>query len=53
MLRDETLVELGVRLEDREGSCVVKLVGKEAILEERERERTVGPIIEWWPDREL
>ncbi len=30
-----------MRLEDKEGSCVVKLVGKEAILEERERERKV------------
>ncbi len=41
VLRDETLVELGVRLEDREQSCVVKLVGKDAILEERERDRKV------------
>ena len=31
-----------MRLEDKEGSAVVKLVGKEAILRERERERQVS-----------
>ena len=49
VLRDETLVELGVRLEDRDGRSVVKLVGKEAILEERERERKVrGHLCRMW-----
>ena len=40
-LRNETLVELGVRLEDKEGTSVVKLIGKEAILKEKEREKQV------------
>ena len=40
-LRDETLAELGVRMEDKEGTTVVKLVGREAAIREREREREV------------
>lgn len=35
-LRDEDLAELGVRLEDRDGEVVLKLVGREALLKERE-----------------
>ena len=31
----------GVRLEDKEGTSVVKLIGKEAILKEKEREKQV------------
>ena len=41
-LRDETLAELGVRMEDKEGTTVVKLVGREAAIREREREREVS-----------
>ncbi|KAF0301106.1 Cysteine--tRNA ligase, cytoplasmic [Amphibalanus amphitrite] len=35
-VRDEDLTELGVRLEDRDGEVVLKLVGREALLKERE-----------------
>ncbi|KFD67713.1 hypothetical protein M514_12893 [Trichuris suis] len=36
-LRDEILVDLGVRLEDRKGETVVKLVDREELLKEREQ----------------
>lgn len=38
-LRDHKLAELGVRMEDREKGTVVKIVGREAIMREREMER--------------
>ena len=60
-LRDEALVELGVKLEDKKGEIeymvpcavmlailsltgrtVIKLVGKEALLKEREAEKQVS-----------
>lgn len=31
-----------MRLEDKEGRCVIKVVGREAILRAREEERQVG-----------
>lgn len=41
-LRDEVLPELGVRLEDHEGSAsVIKVVGKEVLQAEREEKRKV------------
>ncbi|XP_034039211.1 cysteine--tRNA ligase, cytoplasmic [Thalassophryne amazonica] len=41
-LRDDTLPELGVRLEDHEGlSTVVKLVDKEMLLKEREEKKKI------------
>uniref|UniRef100_A0A5S6QYX7 Cysteine--tRNA ligase, cytoplasmic n=1 Tax=Trichuris muris TaxID=70415 RepID=A0A5S6QYX7_TRIMR len=36
-LRDEVLVDLGVRLEDRKGETVVKLVDREELMKEREQ----------------
>ncbi|CDW56465.1 cysteinyl tRNA synthetase, cytoplasmic [Trichuris trichiura] len=36
-LRDEILVDLGVRLEDRKGETVVKLVDRDELLKEREQ----------------
>uniref|UniRef100_A0A3Q3W390 Cysteine--tRNA ligase, cytoplasmic n=1 Tax=Mola mola TaxID=94237 RepID=A0A3Q3W390_MOLML len=40
VIRDDTLPELGVRLEDHEGlSTVVKLVDKETLLKEREEKK--------------
>lgn len=45
-LRDKTLPELGVRIEDKEGTTVVKLVGREAALREKEREREVRTVTE-------
>lgn len=45
-LRDKTLPELGVRMEDKEGTTVVKLVGREAALREKEREREVRAVTE-------
>ena len=41
-LRDQKLGDLGVRMEDKEEGTVVKVVGREAILRERELERQVG-----------
>lgn len=41
-LRDHKLAELGVRMEDREKGTVVKIVGREAIMREREMERQVS-----------
>ena len=41
-VRDQKLGDLGVRMEDKEEGTVVKMVGREAILREREREREVG-----------
>ncbi|XP_070687265.1 cysteine--tRNA ligase, cytoplasmic [Pempheris klunzingeri] len=42
VIRDGTLVELGVRLEDHEGlPTVVKLVDKETLLKEREEKKMV------------
>ena len=43
-LRNETLVDLGVRLEDKDGTSIVKHVGKEAILREKEQEKQVFPM---------
>ncbi len=40
-VRDDQLPELGVILEDKEGHTVVKLVGREAALREREVDREV------------
>ncbi|KAL5497322.1 hypothetical protein EMCRGX_G013781 [Ephydatia muelleri] len=37
VLRDEKLIELGVRMEDKDGLTVLKLVGKEELLKEREQ----------------
>ena len=44
VLRDDRLAELGVRMEDKEGHTVVKVVGRDAILKEREREKQVGQV---------
>lgn len=41
-VRDHKLAELGVRMEDREKGTVVKIVGQEAIMREREMERQVS-----------
>lgn len=41
-LRDNELPELGVLLEDKEGQTVVKYVGKEAALRERDNARKVS-----------
>lgn len=41
-VRDHKLAELGVRMEDREKGTVVKIVGREAIMREREMERQVS-----------
>ena len=41
-IRDNQLAELGVRLEDRGGTYVIKIVGKEAIMQAREEERLVS-----------
>ena len=41
-VRDETLVNLGVKLEDIEGRTVIKIPGKEAIIREREEAIRVG-----------
>ena len=41
-LRNEDLAELGVRLEDKDGCSVIKIVGKEAIRQAKEEERMVG-----------
>lgn len=46
-LRDKTLPELGVRMEDKEDTTVVKLVGREAALREKEREREVRAVMEY------
>ena len=40
-LRDQSLGELGIRMEDRQEGTVVKIVGKDAIKSERERKRKV------------
>ena len=46
-LRDDILPELGVRVEDRQGEkAIVKLVDKEELLREREREREVREVKE-------
>ena len=42
VLRDSQLPELGVLLEDKEGQTVVKYVGKEAALRERDSARKVS-----------
>ena len=41
-VRDHKLAELGVRMEDKEKGTVVKIVGREAIMREREMERQVS-----------
>ena len=41
-VRDQKLGDLGVRMEDKEEGTVVKMVGRAAILREREREREVS-----------
>lgn len=41
-LRDSELPELGVLLEDRDGQTVVKYLGKEAALRERDNARKVS-----------
>lgn len=41
-VRDQRLAELGVRMEDKEDGTVVKIVGREAIMREREMERQVS-----------
>ena len=41
VLRDSQLPELGVLLEDKDGQTVVKYVGKEAALRERDNARKV------------
>lgn len=41
-VRDRRLGDLGVRMEDKEEGTVVKVVGREAILREREMERQVS-----------
>ena len=41
-VRDTRLAELGVRMEDKEEGTVVKIVGRDAILREREMERQVS-----------
>ena len=40
-VRDQRLGDLGVRMEDKEEGTVVKIVGREVIQREREREREV------------
>ena len=40
-LRDDQLPELGVLLEDREGHTVVKYVGREVALKEKENAKEV------------
>uniref|UniRef100_A0A8C1Y470 Cysteine--tRNA ligase, cytoplasmic n=1 Tax=Cyprinus carpio TaxID=7962 RepID=A0A8C1Y470_CYPCA len=48
-LRDNTLPELGVRLEDRDGlPTSVKLVDKETLLKEREEKKKVISESIWW-----
>ena len=46
-LRDQKLGDLGVRMEDKEEGTVVKIVGREAILRERELERQVSGRGQW------
>lgn len=41
-VRDHKLAELGVRMEDKEKGTVVKVVGREAIMKEKEMERQVS-----------
>jgi len=41
-IRDDVLPELGVRLEDREGHTMVKLVDRETLLKQREQERQLA-----------
>ena len=44
VLRDDRLAELGVRIEDKEGRTVVKVIGKDAILKEKERKKQVSLV---------
>ncbi|XP_019854225.1 PREDICTED: cysteine--tRNA ligase, cytoplasmic-like [Amphimedon queenslandica] len=43
-VRDEVMFDLGVKLEDKKERTVVKLVGKEALIEEREAEKRAMEI---------